>query len=450
LGALDADGRPTALGHAMLRLGTTPRLAAAVLRASRERQGLACDLAALIEARPPRSSASARNDDFRVRFEALRAWRYRRANPHGHSVPASGAIHAGADPRALAAIARSADGWRGRLSQPQRTRDSAIDATAVGDILLHAFPDRIARQDPFNRRRYRLANGRGARLADDSALIGEPWLVIVDLRHEDRDSLIFAAAPFDPALLERDFPTRLETRRVVSWNRDARRVEAVEEHRFDAIVLTQRSVPPSAEDALEGLLGAIRQEGLDTLPWSVDAKNLRLRTQALRAWCPELDLPDVSDAMLLAQLDAWLAPTLVGKNGLDAIAPGELTDALALRFDAGQRRALDKHAPVTLRVPSGLARRIAYAPDAAPVLAVKLQELFGLADTPRIAKGRIAVTLHLLSPAGRPIQVTSDLASFWRHTYPEVRKELKGRYPKHPWPEDPWSATPTHRAKPRR
>ncbi|MGA8278366.1 MAG: ATP-dependent helicase HrpB [Rhodanobacteraceae bacterium] len=451
LEALDADGRPSPLGHAMLRLGATPRLAAAVLRAPRERAALACDLAALIEARTPLRGADARNDDFRARLDALSAWRDRRESHRRRPGRRSSDV-CGADPRALGAIARTADGWRRRLPHPPGAPDALapIDATAVGNILMHAFPDRIARQDASDVRRYRLANGRGARLAEDSALIGEPWLVIVDLRHEDRDSLIFAAAPFDPALLEHDFSRRLETRRVVSWNPTARRVEAVEERRFDAIVLARRSVPPCAEDALEGLLGAIRQDGLDGLPWSADAMNLRLRTQALRAWCPELGLPDVSDAALLAQLDDWLAPTLAGRTSLDAIGAAELSDALALRFDHAQRRALDTHAPVTLRVPSGRARRLAYAADAAPVLAVKLQELFGLADTPRIAKGRIAVTLHLLSPAGRPIQVTSDLASFWRHTYPELRRELKGRYPRHPWPEDPWSATPTHRAKPRR
>jgi ATP-dependent helicase HrpB len=165
---------------------------------------------------------------------------------------------------------------------------------------------------------------------------------------------------------------------------------------------------------------------------------------------PELGLPDVSDAALLATLEDWLAPYLANKRRLDALKPAELAEALGARLDFTLRRALDEHAPTTVRVPSGLDRPIVYAADTPPVLAVKLQELFGLADTPRIANGRVALTLHLLSPGGRPIQVTQDLKSFWERTYPEVKKELKGRYPKHPWPDDPWTATPTHRAKPRR
>jgi ATP-dependent helicase HrpB len=152
---------------------------------------------------------------------------------------------------------------------------------------------------------------------------------------------------------------------------------------------------------------------------------------------------------LLADLVSGLAPHLVGTRGRAALDPGMPGEALAARLDHVQRHALDIHAPDSLLVPSGQRHRLAYAGCDSPVLAVKLQELFGLADTPRIGGGAIAVTLHLLSPGGRPIQVTQDLKGFWERTYPEVRKELKGRYPRHPWPEDPWSATPTHRAKPR-
>jgi ATP-dependent helicase HrpB len=164
---------------------------------------------------------------------------------------------------------------------------------------------------------------------------------------------------------------------------------------------------------------------------------------------PELELPDVSDAYLLDTLQGWLAPYLQGKRKLDALSEDDLSQALSALCDYEQRRQLDAQAPDSLMVPSGQTRRLEYSPGEAPVLAVKLQELFGLADTPRIAGGRIPVTLHLLSPAGRPIQVTQDLKGFWERTYPEVKKELKGRYPKHPWPDDPWTATPTHRAKPR-
>jgi ATP-dependent helicase HrpB len=197
------------------------------------------------------------------------------------------------------------------------------------------------------------------------------------------------------------------------------------------------------------LLAAVRSGGLDLLPWSESARRLRARMQALRAWMPELGLPDVSDTALLATLEQWLAPYLDGVHRLDVLRADTLSQALSAMLDHAQRQALDQHAPESLTVPSGQQRRLDYPPGEPPVLAVKLQELFGLADTPRIGGGRIPVTLHLLSPAGRPIQVTQDLQGFWQRTYPEVRRELKGRYPRHPWPDDPWTAQPTHRAKPR-
>ncbi|MDR2013914.1 MAG: ATP-dependent helicase HrpB [Rhodanobacter sp.] len=443
LGALDEGGRITAAGRDMLAFGTHPRLAAALLRAPRAHAALACDIAALVEARNPLRGEPARNDDFRVRVAALQAWHARRG----------GARDALADPAALATLAQAARMWRRRL--PGRDAAHAAPAEdhgplAVGAVLAPAFPDRLARQDANDPRRYQLANGRGARLLQESALFGEPWLVVVDLRYDERDSLILSAAPFDPDLLERDFPERVTHARSVRWNRDARMVEAFEEKRFDAIVLERRAVPPDPADAVPALLAAVRDLGLDALPWSDHARALRVRVQALRGWMAELGLPDFSDAALLETLEDWLAPYLANKRRLDALKPAELSEALGARLDFAMRRALDEHAPTTVRVPSGLDRAILYAADAPPVLAVKLQELFGLADTPRIANGRVALTLHLLSPGGRPIQVTQDLKSFWERTYPEVKKELKGRYPKHPWPEDPWTATPTHRAKPRR
>ncbi len=465
LGALDREGRITALGRRILDAGMHPRLAAMVMRAESGDVALACDLVALVEARNPLRGNVSGVDDFRRRVGALAAWRAR---------DRAAARDFGADTGALAAIAQAADAWRRRLGVERRdsgfgTRDETSVALAkpesrfpnpgsggtaesplTGNLLLHAYPDRIARQDLANPRRYQLANGRGARLRDDSALYGEKWLVIVDLRYDERDSLIQSAAPFDADLLERDFAHRFADQRVVRWNRDARAVDAFEERRFDAIVLERRSVPPRREDAVPAMLAAVRELGLDALPWSDHARELRLRVQSLREWDPALGLPDFSDEALLGALDHWLAPYLDGKRRLDALTAAELSEALASRLDYSMRTALDANAPATIRVPSGMERRIVYAPAAPPVLAVKLQELFGLADTPRIAGGRVPLTLHLLSPAGRPIQVTQDLRSFWERTYPEVKRELKGRYPKHPWPDDPWSAPATHRAKPRR
>ncbi len=439
LGALDETGRITPLGRDMLRHGAPPRLAAAALRTPSGERALVADLLALVEARSPLRGDGARSDDFRVRVAALHAWRRDGARA---------ARAQGADPGTLAALDQASAGWRRRLGAESAAR-AVADSHRVGDLLLHAFPDRVARQDPANPRRYALANGRGARLHENTALLGEPWLVVVDLRHEDRDSLVLAAAPFDPALLERDFPERFATARRVRWNAERRAVEAFEERRFAALVLERRSVPARPDDALPALLAAIREAGLAVLPWSAHAQNLRQRIECLREWCPELGLPDVSEATLLARLEDWLAPHLDGITRLEAIRSEALSEALAGLLDHAQRRAVDEYAPPMLRVPSGNERRLDYRPGQPPVLAVKLQELFGLADTPRIARGRVPVTLHLLSPAQRPIQVTQDLRGFWERTYPEVKKELKGRYPKHPWPDDPWTAAPTARAKPR-
>ncbi|MET0256442.1 MAG: ATP-dependent helicase HrpB [Luteibacter sp.] len=444
LGALDGASAITRLGRDMLALGATPRLAAAAMRTPPERRALVADLLALVEARSPLRGEQGRTDDFRQRLAALHLWRDGGAR----------AARAGsADIGALAAIDKAATGWRRRLDV--RTAASGVpDTHAVGDLLVHAFPDRVARRDDAQPTRYQLANGRGARLHENSALHGEPWIVVLDLRLEARDSLVFAGAPFDPAVLEREHADRFVSERVLRWDDERQIAEAFEERRFDALLMSRKPLPMRGDDAIPALLSAIRARGVAALPWSEQARRLRARIGALRVWRPEFNLPDVSDEALMATLDSWLSPYLSGKRRLDALQSAELSEALGAMLDYEQRRSLEAHAPEALTVPSGMTRRLEYGlrdeePGAPPVLAVKLQELFGLADTPRVGDGRIAVMLHLLSPAGRPIQVTQDLAGFWNRTYPEVRKELKGRYPRHPWPDDPWTATATHRAKPR-
>ncbi len=441
LGALTGDLRITPLGRDILQLGAAPRLGNAVLRAPEPQRALVADLLALLESRSPLRGF---NDDLRARLEALHRFRDRGMRAAGH-----------ADAAALAAIEQTARGWRKRL----RLRHGASGtpgALVVGDRLLHAFPDRVARRDDQDPRRYRLANGRGVRLREDSTLHGEPWLVIAEARFDVRDSLVLAAAPFDRELLQRDYPSRVAHERVLRANTNGV-LEAFEETCFGAIVLERRAVPTNPDDALAALLATIRARGLAMLPWSDAASRLRARIAWLRQVLPEAGLPDVSGATLLESLESWLAPALAGKRKLAALSPQDLSNAFGGLLDWPQRKLLDEAAPETIAVPSGMTRKLDYAEPArtgegvaSPVLAVKLQELFGLAETPRVAGGRVPVTLHLLSPAGRPIQVTQDLRGFWERTYPEVKKELKGRYPKHPWPEDPWSAVPTHRPKPRR
>jgi ATP-dependent helicase HrpB len=435
LGALDADARISAFGRRMLALGTHPRLAAMLLSArAGQEQALACDIAALVEARDP--LLRSRRDDWTPRWQALAAFRAGRAPPD-------------ANRGALAAIDQAAGNWRRRLQCTAKAPGDA-PAHALGDLLVHAFADRVAHQHPSDPRRYQLANGRMARLADDSALYGEPWIVASELRFEARDALVLRAAPVDEARLRADFPQRFAEGDFVRWDAAARALVSRREARFDRIVLDSRPAGRiDPEQAAQALSEAIAELGLEALPWGEATRQWRERVRSLRAWAPELGLPDFDDAALLATREQWLRPALRGKTRLEALDERELAEALAARLDWTQRQALDRLAPTGIEVPSGLRRAIAYQHDAAPVLAVKLQELFGLADTPRIAEGRVALTLHLLSPGGKPLQVTQDLRGFWDRTYPEVRKEMKGRYPRHPWPEDPWAATPTHRAKPR-
>ena len=434
LGALTESGSITALGKRMLTLGTHPRLAAMLLSVQGEEdQALACDLAALVEARDPLRSSG---DALAARWRALAAFRQGRVAGDAHR---SG----------LAAIDAAAKQWRRRLridGAPVRE----IEAHRLGDLLAHAFPDRIAHQHPLDPRRYQLANGRMARVFDDSAIYGEPWVVASELRYESKDALILRAAPVDEARLRRDFPQRFVTEDAVRWDAGRRVLQAQRETRFDQIVLeTKPAGRVDPQHAAAALTEAVRELGLDSLLWSEPLRQWRERVLSLREWMPELGLPDLSEEALIASLADWLKPAFVGKTRLDALGEEELADALKSGLEWNQRQRVDQLAPVRIAVPSGMERKIEYAHGHSPVLAVKLQELFGLADTPRVADGRIPVTLHLLSPGGKPLQVTQDLRGFWERTYPEVKKEMKGRYPRHPWPDDHWSAAATHRAKPR-
>ncbi|MEO6102240.1 MAG: ATP-dependent helicase HrpB, partial [Pseudoxanthomonas sp.] len=434
LGALDESNLITTLGKRMLALGTHPRLAAMLLCAQGDQDpALACDLAALVEARDPLRSGG---DALAARWRALAAFR-------------QGSISADAHRSGLAAIDAAARQWRRRIrieAMPPRQ----IETHRLGDLLAHAFPDRIAHQHATDPRRYLLANGRMARLFDDSSLFGEPWIVVSELRFEAKDALILRGAPLDEGFLRREFPQRFVTADVVRWDPARRALSAQRESRFDQVVLETRPagrVDP--QQAAAALTEAVRELGLESLPWSESLRQWRERVRCLGDWLPEVGFPDLSDQALVDSLDGWLRPAFAGKTRLDALSEDELAGALKSQVEWSQRQRIDQLAPSRITVPSGMERKIEYSHGQPPVLAVKLQELFGLADTPRVADGRIPVTLHLLSPGGKPLQVTQDLRGFWERTYPEVKKEMKGRYPRHPWPDDPWLATATHRAKPR-
>jgi ATP-dependent helicase HrpB len=435
LGALDNSGRINPLGKRMLALGTHPRLAAMLLAAPNEHEkALACDLAALIEARDP--LIGYRGNDWQARWQALADYRARK-------------MVSGASTAALKQLDGATAQWRKRL-RCQTLPPVSVSSHLLGDVLLHAFPDRIGKQHPQDPLRYALSSGKMVRIHADSPLYGEPWLCASELKFEAKEALILRAAPLDESRLQSDFPERFIEQDKVRWDDKQNALIARREVRFDQIVLSSKStgkVDPT--QAAEALCAVVQQKGLAILPWSEPALQFRQRVACLRAWMPELTLAECSDAFLLEQLASWLKPSLLGKSRLEHLTSTDLSEAVFSLYPWAQRQLIDKLVPSTIHVPSGLNRNIMYSEGTNPVLAVKLQELFGLAQSPTVCNGNVVVTLHLLSPAGKPLQITQDLSNFWNSTYAEVRKEMKIRYPRHPWPEDPWSAPATHKTKPR-
>jgi ATP-dependent helicase HrpB len=442
LEALDEAGRITTTGKAMVALPAHPRLAHMMVKARLwKAEALACDIAALLSERDLlRGADSAQACDFAMRIEALIAHRRNGA---------SGARSFGADPHACSMAERAARQWRHLLGHSHAPQND-YDETLVGRLLALAYPDRVAQRRDGEGGRYLLANGRGARLDMRCGLHKSEYLLAADLDGAGDDSRIRLAAPLTVNDLNTALALRIATQEVVRWDERTAAIVAQREQRLGALVLSRTPLAsPAKERVVTAVLGAIRSLGLDVLPWSDAARELQARVVSLRQWCPDEGLPDLSNEWLLGHLDAWLAPWLDNITRRDHFARLDMHAILLSQLEWQQQRRLDEGAPTHLVVPSGSHKRLEYTPGQSPVLAVKLQELFGLADTPRVAWGRVPVTLHLLSPAQRPIQVTQDLKGFWERTYSEVKKELKGRYPRHPWPDDPWNAVPTARAKPR-
>jgi ATP-dependent helicase HrpB len=279
-------------------------------------------------------------------------------------------------------------------------------------------------------------------------LLNRDWLVAAQLDAGASEGRIWLAAPVDPTELEKHLAARVRAVQEVIWNERQAAVIARRERRLGALVLSGGPLADADPELLRrAMLTGARQLGLDSLPWTRDLRDWQARVLSLRHWFPADGWPDLSDVRLAGHLDDWLEPWLDGITRREHLQRLDLAAALHGLVDGRLRARLNELAPTQLLVPSGSRLRLQYVPGESPVLAVKLQELFGLVDTPCIADGRIPITLHLLSPAQRPIQVTQDLRGFWERTYAEIRKELKGRYPKHPWPDDPWTATPTRRTQ---
>jgi len=440
LEALDAGGRITETGKALAQLPLHPRLAH-MLRAGQatQRGALACDIAALLAERDIFRKDARRSCDLAERVEALQGFR------RGGRAAAQAS---GADANACQRAEQAARQWR-RLIRVREDEALDVEPDEVGPLLALAYPDRIAMQRVPNEPRYQLANGRGARLPEWELRLRQPFLVAASLDAGTAgEGLIYLAATITAQALETQFVHQLRKEDEVRWDEAQEAVVARRIEKLGELVLDAKPIRAAdAEKLRAAMLDGVRVLGIDALPWNDEARALQARVLSMRQWFPEENWPDLSDGTLAEHLTDWLGPYLDGITRRAHLAKLDLPSILRAQLDWKQGQQLDADAPTHLEVPSGSRLKLEYKPGESPVLAVKLQEMFGLADTPRIARGRVPVTLHLLSPARRPIQVTQDLRGFWERTYAEVKKELKGRYPKHPWPDDPWNAPPTARAK---
>ncbi|MBO4140653.1 ATP-dependent helicase HrpB [Micromonospora tulbaghiae] len=461
LGAVDHDGRITARGRAVAAAGTHPRLARALLDGAPR---VGAERAAQVVAILGEDTLGGTGDDLPARWRRLRdgadpaataRWRtevrrLRAALPADGADEPSGSPVGPADRRQTGAPAGRAAQRRDAGRSSGDERDRLPDDLAAGLLAGLAYPERLARARRPGGSAYLMAGGTAAGLAPGSGLAGAAWLAVAvaDRSPGAPAARVRLAAPIDEATAREAGAALLRAEREVAWSGGD--VVAREVERLGAVELVDRPLTaPEPELVAAALLDGLRQEGPGLLRWTPEATALRHRLAFCRQALGD-DWPDVSDVALLADAPVWLGPELARARRRADLGRVDVAAALRRLLDWRQAARLDELAPERLEVPSGSRIRVDYADPAAPVLAVKLQETFGWRDVPRIADGRMPVLLHLLSPAGRPVAVTADLASFWRTGYPQVRAELRGRYPRHPWPEDPTTAEPTRRASPRR
>ena len=435
LGALDSAGRVTPHGRAINDLPAHPRLAHLLLRAVEAGTGgTGCALAALLGERDLlRSGDSTRDSDVRSRIEIL----------------ARGGDPVYADPSTLRQVRRSAEAFARQLRLPPRS--STPDPAEAGWLLATAWPERVARAREPGSGRYLLRNGRGADFAGPEALARSEFLVIPHLEGSDKAARIHLAAPVRKAEIERLFAADITTTTEVRWDSREQAVMARRERRLGALLLDDqplREIDP-AEHA-RALCTGIRELGLTALPWTPELRQWQARVR-LCASLPGAgtEWPEVDDDALLDTLESWLLPWIQGVSRATHFSRIDLAGALQALLPWPLQQRLSELAPTHLPVPSGSRIPVDYLDGPVPSLSVRLQEVFGLTATPRIGGGHVAVLLKLLSPARRPVQVTRDLESFWNTAYHEVRKDLKGRYPRHYWPENPREAEATRRVKPR-
>ncbi|WP_341501978.1 ATP-dependent helicase HrpB [Gallaecimonas sp. GXIMD4217] len=413
LDAIDDQGRISAQGRAMARLGCHPRLAHMLCWTERRAGGSireASLLAALLEEKDPFPNWDA---DIEGRLAQIKA-----------SSP----------------IGRQAQHYQRRLKAQNDYR------AEPGLLLAMAFPERVAREVAPGR--YRMASGRAARLAEGDRLWGQPHLVVAAASDSGGDGLIRLAAPLALATWLPEVQGHLAWQPRLDWDKQAGRLLAVEELRFGQLVLETRPLKSlTDEQRSQALCDWIRRQGLQVLPWDDGCRQLQARVQCARDWLAEESWPDLGDQALLTTLEDWLGPFLGSVRKQADLQKLPLLDALKAALPWPLPKRLDEALPRKLTVPTGQSFAIDYVPGQAPALSVPIQAMYGQLDSPRVADGKVVVTLALLSPARRPLQITTDLAAFWAGSYAEVRKEMRGRYPKHEWPDDPAQAKPTRFTK---
>jgi len=411
LGALEGD-RLSARGQKMAALGNDPRLAAMLVSANNDNEAAtAAKLAAILE-EPPRGGST----DLAVAFS------------------------------------RNQSAWQQRSQQLLKrlnVRSGQPDSALLPSLLAQAFADRIARRRG-QEGRYQLANGMGAMLDVDDALGRHEWLIAPLLLQGSAspDARILLALPLDIEVLMQTCPELLQQSDTIEWDETQGTLKALRRSCIGSLtVKVQPLAKPSEEELHQAMLNGIRDKGLSVLNWTPEAEQFRLRLQCAAIWLPEYDWPAVDEDSLLATLERWLLPHMSGVHSLRALKAVNVGQALRDLLDWSMLQRLDSELPAHYTVPTGSRIAIRYHEDNPPVLAVRMQEMFGEAKTPTIAQGRVPLVLELLSPAQRPLQVTSDLSAFWQGSYREVQKEMKGRYPKHVWPDDPANTAPTRRTK---
>jgi ATP-dependent helicase HrpB len=431
LDMLDDEGAITEHGKSARALGIHPRLAhMVILGRSRGLGRLAAELAALLEDRDllgPGAGA-----DMHERIRALRG------ELRGELRSERGSQRI--DLHRLQALRQQAKRLSERGASDKSEQDPIPTATEVGRLLALAYPDRIGKRRPGDTPRYQLSNGKGALLREDDGLARHEWLVAADLDGKSREATIYLAAPVDLPTLEADLAAHIREQDEAEWDDKRGTVVARKTRRLGALLLAAKPLEkPSPELVQQGILAAVLRKGLDSLPWTPAARQWQARVALLARHYPG-QWPDVSEQALTESLEYWLAPFLTGISRWSELAKLNLQNALNSLLEYPQQQQLAELAPTTLTIPTGSSVTLDYTVENGPVLAAKLQALFGWTKTPEVAGGKVPVLIHLLSPARRPLAVTADLASFWSNVYPQVRKDTRGRYPKHPWPEDPLTA----------